>query len=457
MGIHRPRARRFAPLIVAAALAVPLAALFTGTAASASAAHSVARNASRMTPAVGNPVSYVRLGKTLPSSSPVFSCQAPESATNPVPCYAPAQIRAAYNVPSNLTGAGETIVIIDAFQPPDIRSDLAAFDSTFGLPNPTLNIITPQGTPPFDPSSADQSSWAGEISLDVQWSHAIAPGATIDLVLAKSDQDADILAAQRYVIRHNLGDVLSQSFGEGESCMEPSIMTKTHQLFAVAAAERMTVFASSGDSGAAQADCNGDGNYFLSVSTPASDPLVTGVGATHLNADFTTGAYQSETTWNNSGNPFEEFGATGGGFSTIYSRPFYQAGIATHGARGVPDVAYNGDVYGGVLAVCSDCSDPATPGAVYIFGGTSAGSPQWAAITALADQAAGHRLGFLNATLYAIYHNRSLYGYAFHDVTTGTNSLDFTGVTGYSAGPGWDPTTGLGSPNAGHLIKLLSF
>jgi subtilase family serine protease len=410
-----------------------------------------------MTPAVGNPVSYVRLSKTLPSSTPLFSCQAPESAANPVPCYAPAQIRAAYNIPSKLTGAGETIVIIDAFQPPDIRSDLATFDSAFGLPNPTLNIITPQGTPPFDPSSADQSSWAGEISLDVQWSHAIAPEATIDLVLAKSDQDADIYAAQRYVITHNLGDVLSQSFGEGESCMEPSIMTKTHLLFAVAAAERMTVFASSGDSGAAQADCNGDGNYFLSVSTPASDPLVTGVGATHLNADFTTGAYQSETTWNNSGNPFAEFGATGGGFSTVYSRPFYQAGIATHGARGVPDVSYNGDVYGGVLAVCSDCSDPATPGAVYIFGGTSAGSPQWAAITALADQAAGHRLGFLNPTLYAISHSRSLYGYAFHDVTTGTNSLDFTGVTGYSAGPGWDPTTGLGSPNAAHLIKLLSF
>jgi subtilase family serine protease len=456
MGTYRRLSRRFAPLATVAALSLPLAALSAGAAASAPAAHSAARYVGRMTPAVGNPISYVRFGKTLLSGTTLFSCQAPESSSNPVPCYAPAQIRAAYNVPRHLTGAGETIVIIDAFEPPDIRSDLALFDSTFGLPNPTLNIITPQGVPPFDPSNADMTDWAGEISLDVQWSHAIAPDATIDLVLAKSDQDSDIYAAQRFVIKHNLGDVLSQSFGEGESCMDPTLMAKTHRLFRLAAAERMTVFASSGDSGAAQPDCNGDGGYFLSVSTPASDPLVSGVGATHLNADFTTGAYQSETTWNNSGNTFAEFGATGGGFSTVYSRPFYQHGISTHGARGVPDVSYNGDVYGGVLAFCSDCSDPPIPGALYIFGGTSAGSPQWAAITALADQSAGHRLGFLNPALYAIYNIRSLYGYAFHDVTIGTNSLDFTGVTGYSAGPGWDPTTGLGSPDAAHLIKLLA-
>ncbi len=147
----------------------------------------------------------------------------------------------------------------------------------------------------------------------------------------------------------------------------------------------MTVFASAGDDGSAQQDCNGDGGFFLSASTPASDPLVTGVGGTHLNANFTTGRYQSETVWNNSGlNP--DFGAGGGGFSTKYPRPFYQAFANHNAARGVPDVTYNADVYGGVLATCSECG--AGAGAFFIFGGTSAGSPQWAAITALADQGA---------------------------------------------------------------------
>ena len=347
--------------------AVPLAGV---SAAAVTAAHTV-QLTDRMVPAVnmnGRPLMKKTQG---PSASGTFSCQAPASATNPTPCFAPAQIRRAYNIPANLTGAGRTIVIIDAFQNPQIVSDLALFDSTFRLPTPTLNIIAPQGLTPFDPTNADQLNWAAEIALDVQWSHAIAPGATIDLVLSKSDQDADLLAAQRFVVNHNLGDALSQSFGEGETCMAPNILTATHQAFEVALKERMTVFASAGDSGAAQPGCNGDG-YFLSASTPASDPLVTGVGGTHLNANYTTGAYRSETVWNNSGlNP--DFGAGGGGFSTIYPRPSYQRAAHTGSAfRGVPDVTYNGDVYNGVLAVCSACNG-GTP-AFFIFGGTSAGS-----------------------------------------------------------------------------------
>jgi subtilase family serine protease len=278
-----------------------------------------------------------------------------------------------------------------------------------------------------------------------------APGATIDLVVAYSDMDADIQTAQHYVTANNLGDVLSQSFGEGEKCMDPAIQAEQHQDFVTAANENMTVFASAGDLGAAQPDCSGSG-FFLSASTPAFDPLVTGVGGTHLNANFNNGAYHSESVWNNSGqNP--DFGA-GGSFSTLYRKPSYQDNANTGSTmRGVPDVTYNGDVYGGVLGVCSECNG-GTP-AFFIFGGSSAGSPQWAAITALADQAAGHRLGFLNPALYAIA-NSPRYKFALNDVTSGNNSWDVSGVTGYSASPGWDPASGLGSPDAAHLIKLLT-
>jgi subtilase family serine protease len=438
----------FGMVALASLAAIPLAGVSTGSVAAAPAAQLTAR----MVPALsmGGAPLYVKTSG--PNSSGLFSCQALESAGNPVPCYAPKQIRRAYNIPRYLTGAGQTIVIIDAFGNPYIASDLALFDATFGLPAANLNIICPFGCPTFDPNSADQVGWAGEIALDTQWSHAIAPGATIDLVIAKSDQDPDILAAQQYVVQNNLGDVLSQSFGEGETCMAPNVFRAQHQAFVVAYREDMTVLAGAGDDGAALPNCNGSG-YFLSASTPASDPLVTAVGGTHLNANFTTGTYYSESVWNNSGlNP--DFGAGGGGFSTIYPRPYYQYLVHTGSRyRGLPDVTYNADVYGGVLGVCSACNG-GTP-AIFTFGGTSSGTPQWAAITALADQAAGHRLGLLNPSLYAIAAS-PLYSYAFHDVTVGNNSWDVSGVTGYSAGPGWDPASGLGSPNAAHLIRLLA-
>ena len=436
---------------MASLAAVPLAGISAGTVT----APQTAQLTSRMVPAVkmiGRPLIFKTTG---PDKHGLFSCQAAQSATNPVPCYAPAQIRKAYDIRSNLTGAGETIVIIDAFGDPLLLNDLALFDATFGLPTPTVNVICPdsRGCPTFDPTNPNEVNWAGEISLDVQWSHAIAPGATIDLVVAYSDADADIQTAQHYVVTNNLGDVLSQSFGEGEKCMDPTIQAEQHQDFVTADKENMTVFASAGDEGASQPDCNGDGNFFLSASTPASDPLVTGVGGTHLNANFNNGAYHSETVWNNSGQS-PDFGAGGGGFSTIYAKPSYQDNANTSSSfRGVPDVTYNGDVYGGVLGVCSECNGGVPT--FFIFGGTSAGSPQWAAITALADQAAGHRLGFLNPALYAIA-NGNHYRQVFNDVTTGNNSWDISGVTGYSAGPGWDPASGLGSPDAKSLIKYLT-
>ena len=391
---------------------------------------------------------------------PFFGCE-----TTPISvgfrCYHPSQIRAAYDIQpllnKGINGSGQTIVIIDAFQSPTITSDLKLFDGLFGLPDPTLNIIAPDGLTPFDGNSPDQTSWSGEISLDVEWSHVVAPNATIDLVLAKSDQDADLLSATQYAINHNLGDVISQSFGEAEACADPRLLKAEHAAFEKATAKGITLVASAGDFGAA-GTCDGS-SFFLAAGTPASDPLVLSVGGTQLNATYPDGTYQSETVWNE----FATFGISndvgGGGFSTIYSRPAYQAFThgTRHGQRGVPDVSYDAAVNGGVLGVWScpvaegDGCDGATP-FVFIFGGTSAGSPQWAGITALADQAAGRRLGFVNLGLYLLA-NSPLYHSDFHDITSGNNTFD--GVTGFTAAPGWDAASGLGSPDVGHLLSIL--
>ncbi len=371
-------------------------------------------------------------------------------------CYTPEQIRTAYSIQSvinsGITGAGRTIVIVDAFQSPTIRHDLHQFNLLFGIPDSRLNIIAPDGLTPFDVNDPNQTGWAGEITLDVEWAHAIAPGATIDLVLAKSNDDADILRATKYAVDHDLGDVISQSFGEAERCA-PNL-AQQHAVFAAATLKGTTLLASAGDQGSAQPTCDGS-SFLLSASTPASDPLVTGVGGTHLEAGATTGAYQSETVWN------DQFGAGGGGFSTIFRKPAYQAGIPRIGQfRGLPDVAYNGDVDGGVLVVFSSSGLGAD--LVFIFGGTSAGSPQWAGIVALGAQRVHHRLGLINAGLYPLARS-SLYGRTFHDVTRGDNSFTFADasgnavtIPGYPAARGWDAATGWGTPKVAGFFSLIS-
>ena len=440
----------------AAALAIVPAGAFAGTGAARhyAAGHVVRAVAGRVIPADSSPLAYRyegRLNGDKRASGALLGCQQPGSAPN---CYTPHELAAAYDIPSRLTGAGKTIVIIDAFGDPTIAQDLAVEDTAFGLPTAKLNIIYPGGKPVFDPTNADQSSWSAEIALDVESSHAIAPAATIDLVIAKSDADANILTALRYAVWHRLGDVLSQSYGEAESCEARSVMLADHLLFAQAALEGITVLASSGDNGAGQPSCDGS-TLIKSVGLPAADPLVTSVGATSLTASQPAGGYESETAWNDS------YGASNGGYSTLFPRPYYQAGFVPGGlGRGVPDVSYSGDVNNGLLIAWS-AGVAANVGQIYVFGGTSAGPPQWAAIIALADQARHHDLGFINPRLYQIARS-PLYDYVFHDVTTGNNTVSYTSangslmtINGYSAGPGWDPVTGLGTPDVAHLISAL--
>jgi subtilase family serine protease len=189
-----------------------------------------------------------------------------------------------------------------------------------GPPDPSLGTFTqiaPDGLTPFVTGDGNMTGWAEEISLDVLWAHAIAPGANIVLVLAKSNNDADILSVTKYAVDNNLGDVISQSFGESESCVDPNLLTQEHQVFAEATMKYITLFASSGDEGAALPTCDGT-SWAKAASSPATDPLVTAVGGTELHAadycltalgcDPTThpapGTYQSEIAWNE-GPPFQ--------------------------------------------------------------------------------------------------------------------------------------------------------
>jgi subtilase family serine protease len=399
-------------------------------------------------------------------------------------------MRTAYGTDSLIAGgndgSGKTIVIVDAFQDPNIFNQLNAYDSFYGLRavnagpgTPSFTQVAPDGLGPYD------VGWAEEITLDVEWAHAIAPGANIVLELGKDNSDTALISALNDAINNNRGDVVSMSFGESDTCLGPTLTAAWHQAFVNATRKGITLFASSGDEGAALPSCDGN-SWIKSTSSPSSDPLVTGVGGTELSATGypssctnsvgcspspAAGTYVGETGWNE-GPPFGDFQnlldstiSGGGGYSAVWSEPAYQQGTSHGGTqRGEPDVSYNGAVFHGVLtylAIPGVCSGP-PPSCFFLFGGTSAGSPQWAALTAIADQAAGHDYGFMNAALYKIGQNAGDYANAFNDVTSGNNSaLEFDSannpvtVTGFDAGTGWDADTGLGSPKAGGLLGEL--
>jgi subtilase family serine protease len=396
-----------------------------------------------------------------PNATAHFTCELrPFDLSLGLYCYGPAAIRAAYNVNGLLNngfnGAGQTIVILDAFGSPYIKSDLALFDQVFGLPDPSFTQITMPGTPPFDPTNGNMVGWTAEIALDVQWSHAMAPGARIILLAAKSDSDQDLTDALNYAINNHLGSVVSMSFGESEAVLgDPDgldIVQGWTSAFQNARQQNVTLLVSSGDQGS---ETQGFG--FQSASWPAASPLVTSVGGTNLqfgtaaHAD-PNGTYRSEMVWN------DGFGAGGGGMSILSTEPGFQsdnvpAAVNTtlHSHRGVPDVAYNAGVVGGVIAAWSGSGLGAN--LFFIFGGTSAGSPQWAGIVADLNQAHRRPLGYLNPRLYQLGGSGALSG-LFHDVTTGDNS--FAGVPGFAATPGYDLSTGWGTPNFGTLGVILA-
>ena len=381
------------------------------------------------------------------------------TSTVPPRCYSPHQIRDAYNIQpllnAGITGSGQTVVLIDFATSTSLSSDVHLYDQLFGLKDPTINVFSPFGPPSIDPG------FYVETALDVETVHSLAPSATIDLVLVNEDfvgTPSDFLSVAlsgtKYAIDHNLGAVISQSFGLGETCAGSAYLQQEQLVFSKARAKHITLLASSGDSGAAVLICNGP--FFTEgkgVNLPAADPLVTNVGGTSLDATVGTGKYIAETTWNEDANGA---GATGGGISTIFPVPGYQSSISGLTGRGVPDVAFDADPLTGVPVVFSQ------QGATLIvpIGGTSVGSPAWAAIVALANQQAGRRLGFLNDTVYSIIASSS-YPDGFHDITTGNNTVTGFGpngpitITGYNAGTGWDAVTGAGTPKVNSLVAML--
>ena len=398
-----------------------------------------------------------------------------------IACYRPGQIQQAYGLPKlyahGINGSGRTIVLVDPFGSPTIRRDLHRFDRGFGLPDPpSLKIIHPAGKiPPYKPT-ATRTGWAGETTLDVEYSHTIAPHAKILLVETPANETEgtagfpQIVKAEQFVIRHHLGDVISQSFGATEqSFATRESLLKLRAAYVQAQAAGITVLASTGDDGAANVMRNGK-TFFLhpAVAWPSTDPLVTALGGTQLHLNAKGGRTAPDNVWNDTfnkalqelftGSPGPSPFATGGGRSVVFTRPSYQNGVqaVTGPRRGVPDISMSAACDGSVLVYLSA---PGTQAGFQLVCGTSEASPEFAGIVALTAQVAGHPLGAINARLYTMLarHDRGIV-----DVTSGNNTVAFHQggklhtVKGFPAGSGYDLASGVGTVYAPDFVPELA-
>jgi subtilase family serine protease len=389
-----------------------------------------------------------------------------------ISCYAPGQLQTAYDLKplyaQGLTGKGRTIVIVDSFGSPTIAQDLHQFDSDFGLPDPpSLKVIQPAGqVPPFDGSNDDMTGWAFETTLDVEWAHSIAPGANILLVETPVSETEgvtgfpEIVKAENYVIDHNLGDVISQSFGATEETFpNKGAIFGLRSAFQNAFVHGVTVLGASGDNGSTDYKLNLVDLYDHQVNSwPSSDPLVTSVGGTQLHLDAAGNRLAPDNVWNDIAEGIDAAG--GGGPSHVFPRPIFQLATKTGSgaARATPDISMSAAVDGGVLVYLSF---PGLDPGYYVVGGTSEATPLFSGIVAIADQIAGHRLGWINPRLYGIGTNSRA---GVVDVTKGDNTftlLDDNGnpvftVPGYKAGPGYDMASGLGTVDAAKFTHALA-
>ncbi len=416
------------------------------------------------------------VGRGQPSPPTTASCRRDYK----VACFQPAQIQQAYDLPSlyarGVTGRGTTIVIVDSFGSPTIKSDLSTFDQVFGLPAPpSFRVIAPGQVPAYDPNNSDMVGWAGETTLDVEYAHVIAPGANLLLVRTPVPETEgvhgfpQIVAAEKYVLRHHLGDVISQSFSATERTFPTfAAVQQLRAAYSLAAKGHVPVLAASGDSGAADVKLDAS-TYFLSPQTswPDSDPLVTGVGGTQLHVG-TNGAPAAPTVWNDTddaaatefagGSPGPNPLASGGGQSILFGRPAYQNGVrnVVGRDRGVPDISMSAACDGAVVTYATYGGAP--PGWSPACG-TSEATPLFAGIVALADQVAGHRLGPVNPALYQL---AAKHAPGLVDVTQGNNTVSFTQggkrhtVRGFAARRGYDLATGLGTVDAALFVPELA-
>ncbi len=392
-------------------------------------------------------------------------------------CYNPHQFETAYNMKplykKGKTGKGETIAIVDSFGSPTIRSDLKAFDRAYGLSAPpSFKIIQPAGkVPKFNPKNATMVNWAIETSLDVQYSHSIAPGANILLVETPVAETEgvhgfpQIVKAENYVINHHLGQVISQSFGATEETFpSKESLLALRSAYKNAAKHGVTVLAGSGDEGPTNGLKNGSCCYARRVNSwPSSDPLVTSLGGLQLHLTQSGQRFASDNAWNDTWNPAVVGPApvpyaSGGGVSAVFGRPSYQDtlnSLIPGSMRVTPDVSMSAAVDGGALVYMTFGglqSFGLKPGWTPI-GGTSEATPEFAGVVAVADQIAGHGLGLLNPTLYKLGDGSKsgITDVAQGNTTVAFNQNGYTTVQGFTANPGYDEATGLGTADGAVL------
>ncbi len=467
-----------------------------------------------------------------PKVSPVAAaCTFPDG-TSPsrhpgVHCYDPTHFLQAYGIDKlhkmGLTGKGQTIILAESFGSPTMQADLDHFSDTFGLPHTTIQFIYPNGPYVNPMETDDQVGWAGETTLDLEWAHAIAPDATLVNIVTNNAETVgltgfpDLFAGIKTAVEQYPGAILSMSYGTGEPTFTPDdvknfLQGSFHQIFQDAVNADMTLLASSGDSGST--DLNAKMDALISTpnaSYPASDPLVTSVGGTSVQAGWVwtpegtaddywacqlahndkcpTNFFNSipttsvlETVWK------EDWAvaAGGGGVSAIFDQPDYQLGLGeeiqqiAQGHRTVPDVSLNAAINGGVETYQSytSASQGITKPEWQNVGGTSCASPEMAGLIALAGQRASETLGrtvgigYLNPILYSLSRgdfndivaqalgtqkqvmidNNGLYFSATLLAAKGPTVVPPVAVPGYSTTPGYDLATGRGSPRAVRFV-----
>ncbi|HLN26979.1 MAG TPA: hypothetical protein VK395_04500 [Gemmataceae bacterium] len=385
-------------------------------------------------------------GRLLLSAPPPFILNSQGSAS-PAGGYTPAQIRQVYGFNQisglsgnnyNYAGSGQTIAIIDSSDAPTVANDLQQFDEYFRIGGAANNpgslsfftVVNQDGGQPSTQSGLASALEASRQDTAVEWAHAIAPGANMLLVEADSNSYADLQTAVLYAASQPAVSVVCAIFNSVEGTTPDPYAS----IYTTPVGHQGVAFvAISGDSGAPPTD-------------PSADPNVLGVGGTTLPANASGNPNLSaESGWSGSG----------GGISAIEPQPTYQQGIVTQSStnRTTPDVAYDADPSTGFDIYDSDTNQPGMPW--FGVGTTGAGTAQWAALIAIADQqrlAAGEKtLDGPSQLLPALYQISQTVPAAFNEITTGAS----TGNPGYSAGPGYDLVTGLGTPNAQLLVPAL--
>ena len=358
------------------------------------------------------------------------------AAATPTP-FTPVQVAEAYGFPTGTDGSGQTVAILE-FGGGFSTTDLATYFSGLGIPQPSVTAASVDGATNSPGQQAD-----GEVMLDIEVVGAVAPGAA-QVVYFGPNTDQGFIDAMSDAAHASVTPVaISISWGQSEDSWTAQSRTALDSAIADAVALGATVTVAAGDAGSGDSVTDG----LPHVDFPASAPHALGCGGTSLVVS-SSGTITSETAWNDALSGSGGSGATGGGVSDVFSQPTWQAtaGVPARASspaagtwRGVPDVAGNADPATGYQVLVD--------GQQAVYGGTSAVAPLWAALVARLAQATGKRFGLLQPALYAgVTPGVDVPG--FNDITSGSNGA-------YSAGPGWDPCTGLGSPDGPALLTRL--